>query len=92
MKNKDISQLVENRFQQLQAQQETLIRVWDPYIKAIEEHIQEKAGRNMAANEKRAVAQCLQNALDESGVGSVLNEATTEDSIKFLGIRQLCAA
>ncbi len=43
----------------------------------------------MSVHEKRNVAQCLENALIESGLKSrsKLFEATTEDNISFLGIQ-----
>ena len=59
------------------------------YLKAVDEWTEKNYDRKMSLYEKRNVAQCLHNAIVDTGLkgGTKLFEATTEDSISFLGIQ-----
>jgi hypothetical protein len=59
------------------------------YLNAVNEFTQKQHDREMTMFEKRNVAQCLQNAIIDTGMkgGTKLFEATTEDNISFLGIQ-----
>jgi len=94
MADKGISQLVESHHAELRRRQESLVKGWSKHISAINEHMKAKHGREMTELETCNVAQCLENALENAGRGkhTKLFEATTEDSIEFLGMRELCAA
>lgn len=87
----DTVKLIESRMKQIEAQRDALMN--DPeitrYLDAVSEYIQKTQDREMNVHERRSVAQCLQNAIDESGLRSRnrLFEATTEDNISFLGIQ-----
>lgn len=89
MSKNGVQGLVESHIQERQRRQEALVRGWSKHINAIDEHLKSKQGRTMTDIEKMNVAQCLENALDYSARGSQssLFEATTEDSVKFLGIQ-----
>lgn len=94
MADNGIAKLVESHHAELQRRQEALVRGWGKHIATINEHMKSKQGREMTDLEKCNVAQCLENALENSSRGkhTRLFEATTEDSIEFLGILELCAA
>lgn len=89
MDRKTINELVDQRIKMIQDQQDFLVEAWSPYINAIDEYLEETEGRKTTVYERRNVAQCLENALCESGLKSRsrLFEATTEDNISFLGIQ-----
>jgi hypothetical protein len=84
-----IDQLVEQRMRQMTEEQDRLIEAWNPFINAVDEYLEETESRHMSVYERRNVAQCLENALCESGLKSRnrLFEATTEDNVSFLGIQ-----
>lgn len=75
----------------MEAQRDALIQhpKIRPFIRAVAKHVQETQGRDITLYEKRNVAQCLYNAMIETGIkqGGKLFEATTEDSISFLGVQ-----
>jgi hypothetical protein len=89
MDKETINKLVDQRIQQIQADQDRLVEAWQPFITAVDEYLKETEDREMSIYERRNVAQCLENALCESGLRnrSRLFEATTEDNISFLGIQ-----
>ena len=88
MAGKGVQSLVESHLQERQRRKEMLIRGWSRHLNANNEHMKSKHGREMNEIETYNVAQCLENAVDYSARGdSRLFEATTEDSIKFLGIQ-----
>lgn len=89
MDRNTIDQLVEQRMRQMTEEQDRLIEAWNPFINAVDEYLEETESRKMSCYERRNVAQCLENALCESGLKSRnrLFEATTEDNISFLGIQ-----
>ena len=94
LSEKTLNALVEQRMNQIQAEQDRLIETWDVFIKAADEYVQKEDNRELSIHERRNIAQCLENAFIEGGLKSRrrLFEATTEDSITFLGIPRLCAA
>jgi len=88
------TELVKAEMERLAAQQDALMN--NPrikkYINAVNEWVKSTKNRDMTdmtIYEKRAVAQCLYNAIVDTGMkaGTRLFEATTEDSISFLGIQ-----
>jgi hypothetical protein len=84
-----LRQLGEARWNQLQEQQDQLVRTWAPYINAANKYTKKHFGRELEIHEARAIAQCCNNALDEAYAPSnpmMLREATTEDNIAFLGV------
>jgi predicted TIM-barrel enzyme len=89
-------ELVKSELKSLQESQEALMRRprIKKYLDIVNEHVKENQGRNMTVYEKRNVAQCLYNAVIDTGLkaGTKLFEATTEDNIAFLGVRCMCAA
>jgi len=86
-------QIVESRMKQIEAERDSLLN--DPtikkYINAVSGYVQENKQREMTMNERRVVAQCLRNAIDDatmrSGKGRTLSETTTEDAVSFLGVQ-----
>jgi hypothetical protein len=60
-----------------------------PLIEIVAEGVKAEQGRDMSLYEKMCVAQCMQNAREDALArrNSKLFEATTEDSISFLGIQ-----
>ena len=89
-------ELVKSQLQSLQERQEQLMRIprVKKYLGIVERHVKESQGRDISLFEKRNVAQCLYNAIIDTGLkaGTKLFEATTEDNIAFLGVRCMCAA
>ena len=87
--DKGMKQLVESRMNEMKQAQVRLVEGWGRHIKAINSHMKSKYGREMSDLEAMNVAQCLENALQNSGLRSSakLFEVTTEDSIEFLGIQ-----
>lgn len=73
--------------------QDALLR--DPlivkYVNACNERMKTINGRELDAHERRSMAQCMHNAIMDTAMrkrsGGKLFEATTEDSISFLGIQ-----
>ena len=60
-----------------------------PLLDMVVEGVKAEQGRDMSLYEKMCVAQCMQNAREDALArrNSKLFEATTEDSISFLGIQ-----
>lgn len=60
-----------------------------PLIEMVAEGVKAEQGRDMTLYEKMCIAQCMQNAREDALArrSSKLFEATTEDSISFLGIQ-----
>jgi len=89
-------ELVKSQLKSLQEGQEALMRIprIKKYLGVVNEHVKENQGRNMTIYEKRNVAQCLYNAVIDTGLkaGTKLFEATTEDNIAFLGVQDMCVA
>jgi len=84
-------ELVQSQLKTLHDQQEALMRVprIKKYMDIVGKHVNETQGRDMSIYEKRNLAQCLHNAIIDTALkaGTRLFEATTEDSIAFLGIQ-----
>ena len=84
-------ELVKAELSALEDRQEALMQ--NPrikkYLNAVNEYTKKTADREMTLFEKKNVAQCLHNAIIDTGMkaGKKLFEATTEDSISFLGIQ-----
>jgi len=89
-------ELVQSQLKSLQERQEELMRIprIKKYLSIVEKHVKESQGRDITGFEKRNVAQCLYNAIIDTGLkaGTKLFEATTEDNISFLGVRCMCVA
>jgi len=60
-----------------------------PFVRSVGKWVQETQGREISLYEQRNIAQCLYNAIVECGVrqNSKIFEATTEDSVSFLGVQ-----
>jgi len=84
-------ELVQSQLKSLQDQQEALMRIprIKKYLGVVNEHVKNNQGRDMTIYEKRNVAQCLYNAVIDTGLkaGTRLFETTTEDNVAFLGIQ-----
>lgn len=84
-------ELVQSQLSNLHAQQEALMKIprVKKYLDVVNKHVNEQHNRDMTVYEKRNVAQCLYNAIIDTGLkaNTRLFEATTEDSIQFLGIQ-----
>jgi len=84
-------ELVRSQLKALQERQESLTRIprIKKYLSIVEKHVHDNQGRSLTIYEKRNVAQCLYNAVIDTGLkaGTKLFEATTEDNIAFLGVR-----
>lgn len=84
-------ELVQSQLDVLQRRQEELMRIprIKKYMGIVNEHVNKQHNRDMTIYEKRNVAQCLYNAIIDTGLkaGTKLFEATTEDNIAFLGIQ-----
>ena len=89
MERDKINEMIDARIQEQQDQKDRLIETWQPFIEAADEYTQEKEGHGMSEIEQRNLAQCLENALYDSGQKGRqrLFEATTEDNITFLGVQ-----
>lgn len=89
-------ELVQSQLKALQERQQSLMRIprIKKYLGVVEKHVKENQNREMSIYEKQNVAQCLYNAIIDTGLkaGTKLFEATTEDNIAFLGVRCMCAA
>jgi len=89
-------ELVQSQVKALQERQEGLMRIprIKRYLGIVEKHVKETQDRSLNIYEKRNVAQCLYNAVIDTGLkaGTRLFETTTEDNIAFLGVRCMCAA
>lgn len=84
-------ELVQSQLNSLQERQEGLMRIprIKKYLGVVNEHVRSNQNRDMTIYEKRNVAQCLYNAVIDTGLkaGTRLFEATTEDNIAFLGVQ-----
>ena len=84
-------ELVQSQIKALQERQEGLMRIprIKKYLGIVDKHVKENQGRDMTIYEKRNVAQCLYNAVIDTGLkaGTRLFETTTEDNIAFLGVQ-----
>lgn len=84
-------ELVQSELQALKESQEALMRKprIAKYLKTVNEWVQKTQNRDMSVYEQRNTAQVLYNAIIDTGLkaGTKLFEATTEDSIEFLGIQ-----
>jgi len=84
-------ELVQSQLNSLQERQEALMRIprIKKYLGVVNEHVKSNQNRDMTIYEKRNVAQCLYNAVIDTGLkaGTRLFEATTEDNIAFLGVQ-----
>jgi len=84
-------ELVKAELEALQARQEAMLR--NPrvakIVETVEGYTKNMRGSELSIHEKRNIAQCLHNAILDTGMksGTKLFEATTEDSISFLGIQ-----
>lgn len=85
----DLQKLVESRLSTMRRQKEQLVEHWDTYLGAINNYLKTKENRTLEPYEKQNIAQCLENALIESGVRStnrLFEATTTQSNIAFLGI------
>jgi len=83
-------ELVQSQLNGLQERQENLMKIprIKKYLGVVNEHVKSNQNRDMTIYEKRNVAQCLYNAVIDTGLkaGTRLFESTTEDNIAFLGV------
>lgn len=88
-------ELVQSQLRALNEKHEALTR--NPrikkYLQVIGEHVKSEQGRDLTIREKKNIAQCLRNAVEDTALkaNKRLFEATTEDNISFLGV-QRCVA
>lgn len=84
-----MNQLIEARMQENARRQEVLVEGWKSNIESVNKYMNARFGRTMTDHETRNLATVLENCLIEAGAAknSRLFEATTEDSIKFLGVQ-----
>ena len=84
-----INMLVEQRLTAIDQIQDNLIEGWSPFVGAVNQYTLDTQDRELSLAEQRVIAQCLENALIESGLKgrAQLFEATTEDNIAFLGVQ-----
>jgi len=84
-------ELVSSQLTALSERQESLMKLprIRKYLDVVEAHIQDTQDRTLRVYEKRNVAQCLYNAVIDTGLkaGTKLFESTTEDNIAFLGVQ-----
>ncbi len=90
--------IVESRFKAEVARQDALVEAWKDYIEAAAEFSLSE-GREMTEQDKRNLAQCLENASEYCAsslyggkTGMFINEATQAQNIEFLGVEMLRAA
>ncbi|MFX0206315.1 MAG: hypothetical protein ACFFDT_10025 [Candidatus Hodarchaeota archaeon] len=87
-----LQEVVQQEMSKMEAQRNSLMEhpKIRPFLRAAAKWVEKTQNRPITLYEKRNIAQCLYNAIIESGIrqNSVhLKEATTEDSISFLGIQ-----
>ena len=60
-----------------------------PLLKAVGKWVEKTQSRSLTLDEKRTISRCMYNAIENDQYNRrkarTLNEATTEDSIQFLG-------
>lgn len=86
-----LQEVVKQRLEAIVEQRRRLVESWSPYINAVDAYLQKTEGRKTTELEKQNIAQCLENALVESGLRhrSKIFEAgeTTSSDIAFLGVQ-----
>jgi len=84
-----LNQVVEKRLMAINERRDLLMQDWSPYLGAVETYVKENENREVSVNEKRNIAQCLENALLEGGMRqkSKIFETTYADNITFLGVQ-----
>lgn len=84
-------ELAQSQVKAMQDRQESLMRIprIKRYLGIVEKHVKDNQNRSMTIYEKRNVAQCLYNAVIDTGLkaGTRLFETTTEDNVAFLGVQ-----
>lgn len=89
----NLAEIQKDRLNEMHARQDRLVKVWSPYIDAVDRYLKEKQDRTLGIIERRTIAQCLDNALIQDMImkqqGSMmgLSEATQMQHISFLGIQ-----
>lgn len=89
----NLAEIQRQRLTEMHEKQDRLVKVWAPYINAVNKYLEEKQNRTLGVIEKRTIAQCLDNALIQDMVmrnqNSMLgiSEATQMQHISFLGIQ-----
>jgi hypothetical protein len=81
---------IEERMRDITEKRKRLVLQWDPYISAVNEWMQGNGGGSLTDFDKQNMAQCLENALIETGLRGnrrLLQEATTGDAIQFMAIQ-----
>jgi len=81
--------VVETRMQRVQEKRDAMLRDWKPYLDTVDRYMQEKQDKALTIMDKRNIAQCLENALMQTGLGnrSSIMETTYADNISFLGVQ-----
>ena len=86
----DLQKLVESKMSSMRRQKEQLVEHWGIYLGAIDNYLKEKENRSLESYERQNIAQCLENALIESGMRNtnrLFENTTTTSNIAFLGIQ-----
>jgi hypothetical protein len=87
----DMKKMVEGRRKEIIAEQNNVVKRWGSWLNPVNDYLKKTQGRELGIHEARATAQCLDNALMQTGVAPKalgrLFESTTEDNISFLGVQ-----
>jgi len=91
----DLDVMIQSRMTAITERRKQLIRDWDPYISAVNRFMTETRSQPLTEYDKQNIAQCLENAVIETGLKSnarLLHEATTGDAIQFMAVCNSAAA
>ncbi len=86
----NLQKTIESRMAEITERRKRLVLDWDPYISAVNEWMKGNGAGELTEFDKQNMAQCLENALVETGLRSnnrLLHEATTGDAIQFMAIQ-----
>ena len=80
-----MQKVVEGRLSRLQEKRKALLKDWAPYLNAVDGYMQENQNRKLTTMDKHNIAQCLENALMETGLGrssSIMEDVSVYDERK----------
>jgi hypothetical protein len=86
----ELEAMIKDRMRAITERRKLLVRQWGPYISAVDEWLQSNSNTKLTDFDKQNMAQCMENALIETGLkskGRILQEATTGDAIQFMAIQ-----
>jgi hypothetical protein len=89
-----MNEVINERRKMLKGQYDSMMQNPEiaPRLKAAGEYCEKNYGRPLSMIERVTIAQCMQNAIDQAytsggAINRVLNEATTQSNVDFLGIQ-----